>query len=63
LVGLTYGVTAEFVLEPRVTTPPGVMLPGVAVVCAEAGRAANTETSIAQRTNHFIRSKRTRVEA
>jgi hypothetical protein len=35
---------------PSVTMPLLVTLPGVAAVCANAGKAAATETSTAQRT-------------
>ena len=46
---------------PRLTTPLCVTLPGVAAVCAEAGRATAIESSIAQRTNRSLGEKRTRI--
>jgi hypothetical protein len=45
MAGFPYGVGVADVPVPRVTTPPGVMLPGVAVVCAEAGRASAIKSS------------------
>ncbi len=54
VVGFAYGVGVTIVPDPRVTTPPRVMLPGVAGTCAETGRAAASQIRIAQPTGRFI---------
>jgi hypothetical protein len=56
-VGLTFVVAAAVGAEvpvPSVTMPLLVTLPGVAAVCANAGKAAASETSTAKRTAYLI---------
>lgn len=47
MAGFPYGAAVADVLVPSVTAPPGVTLPGVAVVWAAAGRTTAIENSAA----------------